>query len=66
MSCLPLLFALDRIRLTHAITALVVPGGRLYPIRQDLLDAIKPETEGGNGHAKNFWEWSEEQVRGYS
>ncbi|KAK3173717.1 hypothetical protein OEA41_007049 [Lepraria neglecta] len=44
----------------------VVPWGRLYPIRQDLPDAIKPETEGGNGHAKKFWEWSEEQVRGYS
>lgn len=45
---------------------LVVPWGRFYPIRKDMPDAIKPEKEGGNGHAKNFWEWSEEQVRDYT
>ena len=44
----------------------VVPWGRSYPIRQDLLDATKPRNEGGNGWAKNFWEWSEEEVKGYS
>ncbi|KAL8821414.1 MAG: hypothetical protein Q9191_007310 [Dirinaria sp. TL-2023a] len=44
----------------------VVPWGRPHPIREGLLDAIKPETEGGNGHARKFWEWSEEQVRPYS
>nr|ANM86497.1 putative short-chain dehydrogenase/reductase [Cladonia uncialis subsp. uncialis]AUW31407.1 putative short-chain dehydrogenase/reductase [Cladonia uncialis subsp. uncialis] len=44
----------------------VVPWGRLYPIRKDMPDAAKPEKEGGNGHAKNFWEWSEEQVRDYT
>jgi hypothetical protein len=31
-----------------------------------MSDAIKPETEGGNGHARKFWEWSEEQVRNYA
>lgn len=41
---------------------IVVPWGRLYPVRKDLLDATKPESEGGNGHAKRFWEWSETQV----
>ncbi|KAI1298196.1 hypothetical protein F5Y03DRAFT_398198 [Xylaria venustula] len=41
----------------------VVPWGRLYPIRKDLLDATKSETEGGNGHAREFWDWSEEQVK---
>jgi retinol dehydrogenase-12 len=28
-----------------------------------LVDAAKSEVEGGNGHAKKFWEWSEEQVK---
>ncbi|KAI9676691.1 MAG: hypothetical protein M1822_008254 [Bathelium mastoideum] len=44
----------------------VVPWGRLYPIRPDLLDATKSEKEGGNDHAKKFWDWSEEQVREYA
>lgn len=41
----------------------VVPWGRLYPIRKDLQDATKTEAEGGNAHARKFWEWSEEQIR---
>ncbi|RYP47177.1 hypothetical protein DL768_006727 [Monosporascus sp. mg162] len=43
----------------------VVPWGRLYPIRDDLLDATKSESEGGNGHARKFWDWSEEQVKDF-
>jgi NAD(P)-dependent dehydrogenase (short-subunit alcohol dehydrogenase family) len=45
--------------------ASVIPWGRLYPIRKDLQDATKTEAEGGNDHARKFWEWSEEQTREY-
>jgi retinol dehydrogenase-12 len=34
-------------------------------IRSDLLDASKSEAEGGTGHAKKFWEWTEEQIKSY-
>jgi hypothetical protein len=44
---------------------LVIPFGRVYPIRQDLLAAARSKEEGGNGTAKAFWEWSEEQVKAY-
>ena len=53
------------ILLTRETNTAVVPWGRLHPIRQDLLDATKTEAEGGNGHAKTFWEWTEDQVRSY-
>ncbi|KAG6359350.1 hypothetical protein INS49_012871 [Diaporthe citri] len=41
----------------------VVPWGRFMKIRQHLLDGSKPVSEGGNGTAEKFWEWSEEQVK---
>ena len=41
----------------------VVPWVRLHPLHADLLEATKPVSEGGNGHAKTFWEWTEEQVQ---
>lgn len=44
---------------------LVVPWGRLYPIRSDLVDATKSEAEGGNGHAQAFWNWSEKQIKAF-
>ncbi len=43
----------------------VIPWGRIYPIRKDLMAATKSAEEGGNGHAAKFWEWSEEQVKSY-
>lgn len=43
----------------------VVPFGRIYPVRQDLNLATKPESEGGTGGTAKFWEWTEEQVRPY-
>lgn len=52
---------------THReLTAVVIPWGRLHQIRKDLQDATKTEAEGGNGYAKKFWEWSEDQVREFS
>ena len=53
------------VRLTRESNALVIPWGRLHSIRKDLLDATKMEAEGGNGYAKKFWEWTEDQVRKY-
>jgi retinol dehydrogenase-12 len=43
----------------------VIPFGRVYPIRKDLDNAIKEESQGGTGGTKLFWDWSEEQVRAY-
>lgn len=44
---------------------LVVPFGRFLPIREDLERGSKPESEGGTGIARKFWEWTEEQVKAY-
>ncbi|KAI1076701.1 NAD(P)-binding protein [Whalleya microplaca] len=43
----------------------VVPFGRIYPIRKDLVAATKLETEGGNGTVLKFWDWTEDQVKPY-
>ncbi|KAI0376624.1 putative short-chain dehydrogenase [Hypomontagnella monticulosa] len=43
----------------------VIPFGRIQPIRPDLVEATKTEEEGGNGTAKKFWDWTEEQVKKY-
>lgn len=51
-------------RLIHS-EIIVVPWGRFLPIRPDLVAATKSETEGGNGAAKKFWEWTEQQIKPY-
>ncbi|KAF2449873.1 NAD(P)-binding protein [Karstenula rhodostoma CBS 690.94] len=43
----------------------VWPWGRFGTVRQDLVAATKSEAEGGNGNAKKFWDWTEEQVEKY-
>ncbi|KAK5989460.1 Short-chain dehydrogenase/reductase bet4 [Cladobotryum mycophilum] len=43
----------------------IVPWGRFYSLRPDLLEATRSEAEGGNGHAQEFWAWSEEQVHDF-
>ncbi|KAI0135788.1 short-chain dehydrogenase [Daldinia grandis] len=43
----------------------VIPWGRIRPVRKDLVEATKTEEEGGNGTAKKFWEWTDEQVNKY-
>jgi len=50
---------------TSADVRLVVPWGRFAPLRKDLLEASKTKEEGGTGIAKQFWEWTEEQVTAY-
>jgi hypothetical protein len=51
-------------RSSNLITV-VIPFGRFAPFRPDLVKATRPEGEGGNGNAQNFWEWNEEQVKSY-
>ncbi|KAM7189796.1 retinol dehydrogenase 12 [Rhypophila sp. PSN 637] len=43
----------------------VIPFGRFGAIRADLNAATKEEGEGGNGTTRQFWEWSEEQVKAF-
>lgn len=45
--------------------AWIVPWGRFSPLRKDLDAGSKTEEEKGTGIAKQFWEWSEEQVKSY-
>ncbi|KAI1325341.1 putative estradiol 17 beta-dehydrogenase [Xylariaceae sp. FL0255] len=43
----------------------IAPWGRVLPLRADLPNAIKSESEGGTGGVKKFWDWNEEQVKDY-
>ncbi|ORY02748.1 putative estradiol 17 beta-dehydrogenase [Clohesyomyces aquaticus] len=43
----------------------VIPFGRFYPLRQDLINATKSEAEGGTGGCRKFWDWSENEVKSY-
>ncbi|TGJ81953.1 hypothetical protein E0Z10_g6804 [Xylaria hypoxylon] len=44
----------------------VIPFGRIAEIRKDLQEATRSESEGGNGNAAKFWDWTEEQVKQYT
>ncbi|KAK3307712.1 uncharacterized protein B0T15DRAFT_395316 [Chaetomium strumarium] len=44
----------------------VIPWGRLHPIRKDLQKAAKSMEDGGNGHAREFWEWTESLVQNFA
>lgn len=43
----------------------IAPWGRLWTALKPLREAAKTEEEGGSGLAKEFWEWSDEQVHEY-
>ncbi|KAJ4168803.1 short-chain alcohol dehydrogenase [Fusarium falciforme] len=43
----------------------VIPFGRIQPIRRDLTEATRTESEGGNGTGLKFWQWSENEVNKY-
>ncbi|KAF6838340.1 short-chain dehydrogenase [Colletotrichum plurivorum] len=43
----------------------IVPWGRFYAIRDDLVQGSKSREEGGTGLAEDFWKWTEEQVKPY-
>ncbi|KAF5648559.1 general amidase [Fusarium sp. NRRL 52700] len=40
----------------------ISPWGRLWHALPAMVKGSKTEAEGGTGHAKRFWEWTEEQV----
>ncbi|RKL11614.1 hypothetical protein BFJ71_g97 [Fusarium oxysporum] len=40
----------------------ISPWGRLWHALAAMVKGSKTEAEGGTGHAKRFWEWTEEQV----
>jgi retinol dehydrogenase-12 len=44
---------------------IVVPWGRIYPIRKDVAESGKRKEEGGTGVGLKFWEWTEEQIKPY-
>jgi retinol dehydrogenase-12 len=43
----------------------VIPWGRIFVPRQDLVDAMKSKEEGGTGNAAAFWEWCEAETARY-
>ncbi|KAF5536688.1 Oxidoreductase short-chain dehydrogenase [Fusarium napiforme] len=43
----------------------ISPWGRLWHALPAMVKGSKTEAEGGTGHAKRFWEWTEEQVSGH-
>lgn len=45
---------------------IVAPWGRFWKVSKELLAATKTKAEGGTGIARQFWEWSEEQVKPYA
>jgi hypothetical protein len=46
-------------------TCIVIPWGRIAPIRKDYEQSAKTIAEGGTGVGERFWQWSEEQVKPY-
>ncbi|KAJ0331825.1 hypothetical protein COL5a_002494 [Colletotrichum fioriniae] len=50
-------------------SAYVIPWGRIRPDsdcpRKDIINALKPEVDGGLGYAAKFWDWCEEQWRAF-
>jgi len=51
----------------HLLTwySLVIPFGRFGALKKDIELSGKRKSEGGNGRAEEFWEWSEKQVQQY-
>lgn len=42
---------------------LVVPWGRIQPLRAGLEQAVKRKDEGGVGVAEKFWVWCEKETK---
>ncbi|KAF2963622.1 hypothetical protein GQX73_g9956 [Xylaria multiplex] len=43
----------------------VAPWGQLWDVAPGMVQAGRSKEEGGDGTAKEFWEWSDEQVKKY-
>jgi retinol dehydrogenase 12 len=48
-----------------ANSGLVAPWGKLWKVAPDMIKAGKRTEDGGDGTAKEFWEWSDTQVSKY-
>ncbi|KAF3480464.1 short-chain dehydrogenase [Arthroderma uncinatum] len=44
----------------------VAPWGKFWKLPEDMLAAAKSESEGGTGTARQFWDWTEAQVKPYA
>ncbi|KAI0113648.1 hypothetical protein GGR51DRAFT_546881 [Nemania sp. FL0031] len=44
----------------------VAPWGQFRNVSKDMLEGSKPTSQGGNGTAKEFWDWSETQIKAYA
>ncbi|KAK3309301.1 uncharacterized protein B0T15DRAFT_488050 [Chaetomium strumarium] len=53
------------VAMERAGSSWVAPFGRMYPLREDLQNAMRRESEGGTGGTARFWDWTEEQIRPY-
>lgn len=56
--------------LSHEIKAeqtgsYIIPWGRIFVPRKDLLEAMKSREEGGSGTAAAFWSWCETETAKY-
>ncbi|KAI1152768.1 hypothetical protein F4825DRAFT_299974 [Nemania diffusa] len=43
----------------------VAPWGQFRNVSKEMLEGSKPTSQGGNGTAMEFWDWSEAQIKAY-
>ncbi|KAI3323023.1 NAD(P)-binding protein [Xylariaceae sp. AK1471] len=44
----------------------IAPWGKFWNISKEMVDGSKSRSQGGNGTAQKFWDWSEAQVKPYA
>jgi hypothetical protein len=49
----------------HIDNSIVIPWGRLAPVRKDIREAGLGISEGGTGNGENFWVWSVNELRAH-
>lgn len=50
---------------THNDNPIVIPWGRLAPVRKDIREAGMGVSEGGTGNGEKFWLWSVNELRAH-
>ncbi|PHH60638.1 hypothetical protein CDD81_1389 [Ophiocordyceps australis] len=43
----------------------VAPWGKFWDLPKNVLDLTKTPSQGGNGTARKFWDWTDEQIKPY-
>jgi len=43
----------------------IAPWGRLWKVSKEMVSASKIKAEGGTGIARQFWDWTEDQIKPY-